>query len=152
MLRTVVISLLLMTPSLGEMPLYASVTKSGQTRSDSRSSSPLRYCKLLEGARRYSGKQVRVTAHWRFGFETTILFEPACPERTGAWLEFADDSLSCPESERNRNAPGPHDKEAEVIVTGRLIGPGRYGHLGAYEYKFVATCLEKIKITDSDLK
>src|SRR6185436_21089682 len=89
LLRTGVIVAALDGAVTRRMPLYPSVTQSGQLRSDSRSSSPLMYCKLLEGSRRYSGRQVRVTAHWRFGFETTVLFDPACPERPGAWLEMS---------------------------------------------------------------
>jgi hypothetical protein len=112
----------------------------------------VKYCELIERHTRYSGKTVRVSASWKFGFETTFLFDGKCPKEPGAWLEFADDKDTCPETKKNRDAPGPHDREAEVIVTGRLVGPGRYGHLGAYEYKFVVTCLEKIKITGSDLK
>ena len=112
----------------------------------------LAYCALLKDATRYKSKPVRLKATWQFGFETTCLFDPACAEQPKAWLEFADEKLLCPETQKLRVLPGPSDKEAEVTVVGRLYGPGRYGHLGAYEFKFVVVCLEKLNVTASDQK
>jgi hypothetical protein len=37
------------------------------------------------------------------------------------------------------------DNKADVVVTGQLHGGGGYGHMGAYRYKFVVTCLESYK-------
>lgn len=155
MLKISAIILLLLSPSSSTFQpsrSTESATQPDQSSSLSHELPTLNYCALMKGKHRYSGKQVRVNASWQFAFETTFLFDRDCPKQPGAWLEFVDDSKSCPETKKNRDAPGPHDKEAEVTVTGRLIGPGRFGHLGAYPYKFVVTCLEKIKITGSDLK
>jgi hypothetical protein len=114
--------------------------------------STLAYCALLKDATRYKGKLVRLKATWQFGFETTCLYDPTCSEQPKAWLEFADEKLLCPDTQKNRTLPGASDKEAEVTVVGRLYGPGRYGHLGAYEFKFVVVCLEKLNVTASDQK
>jgi hypothetical protein len=110
----------------------------------------LSYCALLKSPSRYDGKLIRVKASWQFGFETTFLYDRLCPEQPKAWLEFVDDKDTCPETKKNRGAPGKNDKEADVTVTGRLYGPGRYGHLGSYEFKFVVVCMEEIKVTVSD--
>src|SRR6185295_6020118 len=74
---------------------------------------------VFEGSSRYKGTPVRVTASWKLGFETSRLFDRECPDQPGAWLEFTDDKDSCPETKKNRDAPGRHDKEADVFVTGR---------------------------------
>ena len=118
--------------------------------SDKKSIPSLSYCDLLKSHSRYDGKLVRVKASWQFGFETSLLQDPECLKQPKAWLEFVDDNEACLQSKENRNAPGKQDREADVTVVGRLYGPGRYGHLGAYKYKFVAVCMEKIKVTASD--
>lgn len=110
----------------------------------------LSYCALLKSPSRYDGKLIRVKASWQFGFETTFLYDHECSEQPKAWLEFVDDKDACPETKGNRSAPGKNDKEADVTVVGRLYGPGRYGHLGAYEFKFVVVCMEEIKVTVSN--
>lgn len=119
---------------------------------DARAIPTLGYCVLLEHASVHVGKLVRLNATWQFGFETTLLNDRTCPQQPVAWLEFADEKALCPQTRKNRSAPGQSDKEADVTVVGRLHGPGRYGHLGDYQFKFVVACLEKIKVTSSDLK
>ncbi len=118
--------------------------------SDTKSIPLLSYCDLLKSHSRYDGKLVRVKASWQFGFERSALYDKKCSRQPEAWLEFVDDNEACPKSKENRNAPGKQDKEADVTVVGRLYGPARYGHLGAYEYKFVVTCMEELKVTASD--
>lgn len=155
MLRIVPIALLLFSLPHSAIPVSGSAQRVNRPRDsspDARVIPSLRYCVLLEHPNVHIGKLVRLNATWKFGFETTFLHDGECPQQPGAWLEFADEKELCPATKKNRDAPGPHDKEADVTVTGRLIGPGRYGHLGAYQYKFVVRCLEKIKITASDLK
>jgi hypothetical protein len=106
----------------------------------------------MKDQRRYKGSPVRLKATWQFGFEVSSLYDPGCFDQPKAWLEFADDKVTCPETKTNRNLPHELDKEAEVTVTGTLHGPGRYGHLGAYEFKFVVTCLEKIKVKPPEVR
>ena len=125
-------------------------TVNGNDSSDAKSIPSLSYCDLLKFHSRYDGKLVRVKASWQFWFEHSSLQDRKCPKQPAAWLSFADDKESCLKSKENRNAPGKQDKEADVTVVGRLYGPGRYGHLGAYDYKFVVTCLEELKVTDSE--
>lgn len=125
-------------------PLYNST--------EARAIPALGYCVLLKQPKRFVGKLVRLNASWQFGFETTFLHDRSCPQHPGAWLEFADEKELCPETKKNRSVPTQSDNEAAVTVIGRLYGPGRYGHLGDYQFKFVVTCIEKIKVTSSNLK
>lgn len=108
------------------------------------------YCEILKAPQSYRGRLVRVSAVWKFGFETSSLYDQKCAELSKTWLEFADEKELCPETEKNRKVPIRGDKEANVTVTGKLYGPGRYGHLGDYQFRFVVNCLEKIKVTASD--
>ena len=118
--------------------------------SDTKSIPSLSYCDLLKSHSRYDGKLVRIKASWQFGFETSLLQDQECLKQPKAWLEFVDENEACPKSKENQNVPGRQDKEADVTVVGKLYGPGRYGHLSAYEYKFVVVCMEEIKVTASD--
>lgn len=155
MLKIIPIALLLFSLTQSTIPATESAQRVNPQRdssADARAIPSLGYCVLLERSNIHIGKLVRLNASWQFGFETTFLHARECSQQPGAWLEFADEKELCPAARKNRDAPGPHDKEADVTVIGRLIGPGRYGHLGAYQYKFVVTCLQKIKITASDLK
>lgn len=155
MLKIVPIALLLISLSHSTMPVSESaqpVNRQRDSSSDTRAIPSLRYCVLLKHPGVHKGKLIRLNATWQFGFETTLLCDRECPEQPGAWLEFADEKELCPETSKNRSAPGQSDKEADVTVVGRLYGPGRYGHLGDYQFKFVVVCLEKIKVTTSALK
>jgi hypothetical protein len=155
MFKIIPIALLLFSLTQSTIPASESAQRVNRPRNssaDARAIPSLRYCVLLEHQKVHIGKLVRLDATWQFGFETTFLRDRECPQQPGAWLEFADEKELCPETKKNRSAPGQSDKEADVTVLGRLYGPGRYGHLGDYQFKFVAACLEKIKVTSSDLK
>jgi hypothetical protein len=118
--------------------------------SDKKSIPSLSYCDLLKSHSRYARKLVRLKAAWRFGFEHSFLYDKQCDQHPRAWIEFVDDKDACPASKKNRTIPVQTDLEADVTVTGKLYGPGHYGHLGFYDYKFVITCLEEIKVTASN--
>ena len=117
---------------------------------DTKSIPSLSYCDLLKSHSRYEGKLVRTKASWQFGFERSSFYDKECAGQPNAWVELVDDKDACQKSKENRNVPGKNDKEADVTVVGRLYGPARFGHLGAYEYKFVVTCIEEIKVTASE--
>jgi hypothetical protein len=101
---------------------------------------------------RYKDKPIRLKAFWQFGFEVSSLYDPLCMDQPKAWLDFADDKVTCPETKTNLKVPRESAREADITVTGTLHGPGRYGHLGAYEFKFVVTCLERIKVKLPEVK
>jgi hypothetical protein len=154
MLKIAPIALLLFSISHATTPINRSTrpVSSRNSSTEARTIPTLGYCALLEHATTHVGKLVRLKATWQFGFEATLLNDRKCPQQPGAWLEFADEKELCPQTRKNQSTPGHSDKEADITVVGRLYGPGRYGHLGDYQFKFVAVCLEKIKVTSSDLK
>jgi hypothetical protein len=155
MLKLVSITLLLFSFSNCLHPVKQPAQPENINRNDSSGAQAIAsvsYCALLKSPNLYGGKLLRVKASWQFGFEVTFLHDSQCPDQPKAWLEFVDDKDACPRSKENINAPGKNDTGADVTVVGRLFGPGRYGHLGAYEFKFVVVCMEEIKITTSNEK
>jgi hypothetical protein len=110
------------------------------------------YCALLKSPKRYAGKLVRLHASWRFGFETSLLYDKGCSQPFHTWLGFADEKALCPKTKEMQSLLSRSDKEAEITAVGRLYGPGRYGHLGDYQFQFVVVCLEKVKVTASEMQ
>lgn len=155
MLKSISITFLLLSlancSATGSRSIQQGKTPRGNS-SDGNAAVSLSYCDLLKTPKLYVGKQVRIRASWQFGFETSFVYDRECPLLPKAWLEFVNDDEACPQTKQNRSLPTQSDKEAEVTVVGKLYGPGRHGHLGDYEYKFVVTCLEKLEVTSSDIK
>src|SRR5262249_35722760 len=108
---------------------------------------PVSYCQLFRNADQYPlRKPVRIAATWTYGFEWTYLSSRDCLEQPKAWVEFVDDEKLCSASKPNlKKMTDGFDNKADVIVTGELHDGGGYGHMGAYRYKFVVTCLESYK-------
>lgn len=117
---------------------------------DERALPSLSYCELIKSPELYAGKLIRLRASWRFGFETSALYDKDCPPHSQSWFEFADEKALCPQTKAKQGLIGRNDKEAEITVVGRLYGPGRYGHLSAYEFKFECVCLKEVKVTASE--
>ena len=104
------------------------------------------YSELIKNKESYLGKTVRLKATWIYGFEWTYLCESVCGNLPKAWVEVEYDralkKCSTPKLGEAFN------NGAQVIVLGKLeeaTGQRRYGHMGAYDLKFVITCVEKFK-------
>jgi hypothetical protein len=155
MFKLAAITCLLFSLANGLLPASAPAQPAYPSYSDSTDGQALpspSYCVLLESPKRYAGKLVRLRASWRFGFETSLLYDKGCSQQSHTWLEFADEKALCPQTKEKQSLLSRSDKEAEITVVGRLYGPGRYGHLGDYQFKFVVVCLEKIKVTASEMQ
>ena len=105
------------------------------------------YCDLFRKTDQIPiGKPIRIRATWTHGFEWSYLSDRDCLDQPKAWVEFVDDDKLCPASKSNlKKMTDGFDNKADVIVTGELRDGGGYGHMGAYRYKFVVTCLESYK-------
>jgi len=103
------------------------------------------YCDLLRNPDAYNGKQVRITADYRLGFEWSELYCLECWGMEGrTWADF-DEVGSC-----TRNAVRRLTKAYEGTFKLTVVGEfqssgGRYGHMGAYRYQFVVKCVEEAK-------
>jgi len=112
-----------------------------------KTSEPVSYCELFRNHDRYpTGKPVRVAATWTYGFEWTYLSSRDCLDQPKAWVEFVDEEKLCSESKPSlKKMTHGFDNKADVIVIGELRDCGGCGHMGAYRYQFVVTCLETYK-------
>ncbi len=108
---------------------------------------PVSYCELFRNHDRYpTGKPVRVTATWTYGFEWTYLSCRDCLDQPRAWVEFVDEEKRCPVFKHNlKKMTHGFDNKADVTVVGELRDCGGCGHMGAYHYSFVVSCLESYK-------
>jgi len=104
------------------------------------------FCELLQKAKEYKGKEVRVRALYRTNFEESSLHSPHCYAPWFVWVEFDATQRSC----GNRGARKNLDKKkwgtsVDVVFIGRLEADGHYGHMDMYPMQFVVTCVEEVK-------
>ena len=100
------------------------------------------FCDLVRNPKLYDGKVVRVSAFYRIGFEWSQMYCADCAERDeSTWVEYEDEGEMC------RGSKEPKDnRTSSVVFVGKFYGSGgRYGHLKAYKFKFVVSCVEKSK-------
>jgi hypothetical protein len=106
----------------------------------------LNYAELIKNKDAYLGKTVRLTAVWRYGFEWTYLCTSECKDVDQTWVDVLDEDDLCPGSKGNLKKMGIRfDNTAQVVVKGKLQEGSRYGHMGAYRFQFVISCIEKFK-------
>lgn len=104
------------------------------------------FCELLQKAKEYKGKEVRIRALYRTNFEEASLHSPHCYLPWFVWVEFDTPLRSCD----YRGAMKKLDKQqwgtsVDVVFIGRLETDGSYGHMDMYPMQFVVTCVEEVK-------
>ncbi|HYR74342.1 MAG TPA: hypothetical protein VEM96_00745 [Pyrinomonadaceae bacterium] len=137
----------MMKPSILLILLTLISPCSQSDRSQQKPAEPVSYCDLFRKTDQYpAGQPVRVRATWTHGFEWSYLSDRECLDQPKAWVEFVADDELCSASKPNlKKMTQGFDNKADVVVVGKLEGGGGYGHMGAYRYKFVVTCLESYK-------
>ena len=96
------------------------------------------FCDLVRNPEKYSGKEVTIRATYRFGFEWSYLYCLGCADQGRAWLEFPSDYDDLDKTSQRALKRLPKDAGiADITVRGVFVGPGSYGHLGGYRYKFI---------------
>ena len=108
------------------------------------------YCELIRNPEKYDGKVVRTNATYRFGFEWAEFYCLDCwdgEHRT--WVDYEDEL--CPKSKKIKGND-LRGRTVNVQVVGKFYGAGRmgYGHMNAYQYKFVVSCVESAKTIWND--
>jgi hypothetical protein len=90
------------------------------------------YCDLVKNPETYDGKEVRLRATYRYGFEWQELFCLACREIGKTWLEF-DEELSAKMTARLRKFP-----KDQGTINGVFSGVfhSSKGPWGQGEYRF----------------
>lgn len=114
----------------------------------------LSYNELLRNKDKYLGKTVRLKSIWGYGFEWSVLCDSECKDETPeVWVDFVYEDDLCKGSKGKLKKGSNHhsDNKAEVVFVGKLLS-GVFGHLGAYQYQFTVSCVEKLKKLKVDLK
>ena len=107
------------------------------------------FCDLVKNPGLYKGKEVTVRATYRVGFEWSELYCLDCLDRGKAWLDFGDDL------DRASEKALKHTKRGGVFnltVQGTFLGEGRYGHLGDYQYRFIAYKVSNVAVISKGMK
>jgi hypothetical protein len=105
------------------------------------------FCDLLKNPQLYNGKVIRTRAVFRRGGEETADFYcPDCLDTGRVALDIDDRYESCTKAKLREKFR--KDGMYSVVMTGKfyVAEPGLgYGHLGKYHFKFVVSCIEKIR-------
>jgi hypothetical protein len=112
-----------------------------------RSGEPLevQFCDLLINPQ--EGRVVRTTAIYRYGFEWSELYCPAC--QGAVWLEGSED-IKLNHSIKRKLKSSNAGRTIKVTLVGRMVTGGGYGHMGAYRSKFVVERYEKADVLLKD--
>ena len=90
-------------------------------------------CSVMSAPEKYSGVELTMTVGYRAGFEWQELVCSSCNIRNKIWVEFDPDS-----SDEKLKSSDRFDSLYRVRIRGVFIGEkGHYGHLNAYEYRFL---------------
>jgi len=116
-----------------------------QAQSDKRLSgyTQVAYCDLIRNPDQYDGKDVAVSASYRYGFEWQEIFCMKCRDQAKTWLEF--DRENIPALRRTLRKAPSHEGLINAIFYGTFQGKrGPYGD-GGYSYRFDVKFLKDVK-------
>ena len=104
------------------------------------------YCDLIRNPDTYSGKLVRISAVYRFGFEWQEFYCLDCFEmETRTWVKFDDEESSCTRRVSKRLTKAWAGTFSMTVVGEFQSSRGRYGHENGYRYQFMVKCVEAQK-------
>jgi hypothetical protein len=131
--------------------LLASVSISGTD--DLTEAQTISYCQLIENARAFDGKLVRVRALYETDFEKTALTAPACASPLPVtWVDF-DSAWESRSPGRLRRAMiavrSKWNVQTDVVLIGRFRAGASFGHNGMYQYLLQVYKIEALKPSGS---
>lgn len=139
---------------------FFTVPSSSQKNSDSRSVPcdagdvvTVDYCDLLRKPELYDQKLVRIQAVYRYGYEWSELYCPDCLTEGSTWVDFEESFETCTKSEVAKKIAdnGFKGRTVIVVMVGKFYGSGGgHGHMNAYRFKFLVSCVERAKIILND--
>jgi hypothetical protein len=132
--------LTLTTLTLGMIVLTLGVSGSGNTQE------PIlvRFCDLVKNSHQYSGNSIKVRATYQYGFEWSFLYCLDCKDQEKIWLDLPIDLEDSSEKVLKRLPKG--GGIVNITLHGVFEGPGSYGHLNGYKYRFTADKVENMAV------
>jgi hypothetical protein len=104
------------------------------------------FCELMQKAKDYKGKEVRVRALYRSDFEESSLHSPQCYLPMFVWVKFDATLRACASrGAMKRLGKKKWGTSVDVVFIGRLEADRSYGHMDMYPMQFVVTCVEEVK-------
>ena len=127
------------------------------------------FCELAKHSKNYVNQVVSVEVNYVGWWESSYLYGDACnvrpfkihngldcPGKRACAICVPDNETCVNRSEEIWKAFTPYMRKlagvsrVKGLVVGRLVGPGRYGHLGSFKYEFQIRKVEKAsEIPDS---
>lgn len=110
------------------------------------------YCDLMRKPEQYSGKVVRVSAIYRYGFEWSELYCLECVSEARTWVDLTESFVSSTKASVRKKI-GPHGfkgRTVRVVMVGRFDGGGGYGHMGAYRFRLLVDQLANAEVILND--
>ena len=105
------------------------------------------YCDLIRNPDTYSGKLVRTSAVYRFGFEWQEFYCLDCFElERRTWVEFDTDESSCAKRVSRRLTRAWAGTLSMTVVGEFQSSNGHYCHENGYRYQFMVKCVEAQKL------
>lgn len=118
----------------------------------------VRFCELTTHPERYLNKLVRTKASHLSWWESSYLYSesckdgdhkvsnaPDCPEDDEACLKrFSLQWKKLKPYLRVKQNSTHTTRRVKAVFTGRLLGPGEFGHLGSFKYEFRIRTVERV--------
>lgn len=132
-------------------PLLAGAS-SARTAARDEERAAVSYCELMRNVEKYDGKRIRVFAVYRYGFEWSELYCPACLNKARIWVDLDESFVSStkPSVRKRIGEHGFKGRTVKVVMVGRFDAGGGYGHLGAYRFRLLVSRLEKADVILND--
>ena len=107
------------------------------------SQAPVTFCDLLRSPDKYNGKEVRVRATYRYGFEWSELYCLDCLDKGKAWLDLvAVGTTAEPAFRRLPKGAGI----VNLTVEGVFVSGNTYGHQNGYRYQITPGKISDVKV------
>ena len=103
----------------------------------------VKFCDLLKNPDKYSGQKTKIRATYQYGYEWSYLYCLDCRERK-VWLDFSTDLDDASQKALKHIPKGAG--LVNVTLNGVFVGPGSYGHLNGYRYRFTAEKVENVAV------
>jgi hypothetical protein len=111
------------------------------------------YCDLIRNPELYDQKVIRVKAIYRYGYEWSELYCGDCLKEGQTWVDFDESFESCtkPDVAKKLGDNGFKGRTVSVVMIGKFHGSGGgYGHMNAYRFRLLVSCVEQAKIILND--
>lgn len=109
------------------------------------------FCELVQNPQRFDQKTIRVAAVYRYGQYWNELFCPGCKRDDRISFEIGADFESKTRKKlRKRIKHSDRGRTLNVLVVGKFVGSGNFGHRGALRFALIVDSIEDAQIILED--